>query len=199
MHRTPTNKKSRQLRLSNAPSKDNHGNLLQTNESNGSYGNIFYENLAPEKTSCISDETLSWREWLKRTLGFGNSPEIRSRASQSCPAQSVSGNLHSIAKSQNEKYSEDVSCNNHKYIAENNKNARSRSGENENKKEPNEKEEGPRGKESNMSLGSPVSRSPSPGTSAASRESRALVVPRRSSRLASTSARGSRSDTSHKR
>ena len=199
MYRSLTNKKSRQLRLSNAPSKDNHGNLSQTNESSGSYGNIFCENFAPDKTSCISDETLSWRDWLKRTLGFGNSPEVRSRASQSCPAQSCSSNLHSIAKSQNEPSSKDVSCSSYKYIAENNKNARSRTSENENKKEPNQKEEGPLGKESNMSLDSPVSRSPSPGTSAASRESGALVVPRRSSRLASTSARGSRSDTSHKR
>ena len=199
MHRTPTNKESRPLRLSNAPSKDINGNLSETSESSGSYGNIFCGNLAPDKTSCISDETLSWRDWLKRTLGFGNSPEVRSRASQSCPAQSPSCNLHSIAITQNEQYSEDVSCSSHKNIAEKIKIIRSRPGENENKNEPNEKEEGPRGKESNMSLGSPISRSPSPGTSAASRESGALVVPRRSSRLASTSARGSRSDTSHKR
>ena len=200
MHRTPTNKKSRQLRLSNAPSKDNHCNSSQTTESSGSYGNIFCENLTPDKTSCISDETLSWRDWLKRTLGFGNSPEVRSRASQSCPAQSGSDNLHSITIPQNEQSSKDVSCSsNYKNIAENVKITRSEPGENENKNEPTEKEEGPRGKESNMSLGSAVSRSPSPGTSAASRESGALVVPRRSSRLASTSTRGSRSDTSHKR
>ena len=199
MHRTPTNKKSRQLRLSNAPSKDNHGNLSQTSESSGSYDNLFCENLVPDKTSCISDETLSWRDWLKRTLGFGNSPEVRSRASQSCSAQSNSGNLHFIAKSQNEQSSQDMPCSGHKNIAENIKITRSTPGENENKREPNEKEEGPREKESNMSLDSPVSRSPSPGTSAASRESGAPVVPRRSSRLASTSAHGSRSDTSHKR
>ena len=199
MHRTPTNKKSRQLRLSKAPSKDNHGNFSQTSESSGSYGNIFYENLAPDKTSCSSDETLSWRDWLKRTLGFGNSPEVRSRASQSCPAQSGSGNLHSIANSQNEQSLEDMQFSSHKNIAENIKNTRSRSFENGNKKKTNEKEEGPSRKESSMSLASAVSRSPSPGTSTASRESGALVVPRRSSRLASTSARGSRSDTSHKR
>ena len=121
MHLTPTNKKPRPLRLLNAPSKDNHGNFSRTSESSGSYGNIFCENLAPDKASCISDETLSWRDWLKRTLGFGNSPEVRSRASQSCPGQFISGNLHSIANAQNEKYSEDVSCSsNHKYIAENN-------------------------------------------------------------------------------
>ena len=78
MHRTPTNKKSRplglDLHLSNALSKDNHRDSSQTSESSGSYDNLFCANLVPDKTSCASDETLSWRDWLKRTLGFGNSP-----------------------------------------------------------------------------------------------------------------------------
>ena len=192
MDRTPI--KSHQSRLSNAPGKDvSVENSSHTTKSSGSYGNIFHENLTSDETNCVPEEAISWRAWLKRTLGFGNSPEVRSRTSQSCPTQSRSGNLHTITDTQTDQLS-DGTCGN---IAEK---ARSRLHENESKKRQTEKEEGTRRNKTNMLLDSPVSRSPSPGTRAATQECGALLVPRRSSRLASsTSARRSRSDTSYKR